>query len=195
MKSFRTYLKEDVEVDSDVAVTTALPEIYLDMDETIVDWMKGADEALERAGKPSWNDSYWTENHTEEEAEKIKWQILNTTPNFWENLEFLPDGKALWNFVKKYKPHILSACGTLATTCKNGKKRWLAKFLGYKNLGNIHLVKRSQKKDFAVVDGKPTILIDDFIKNCQEYKAHGGLAIQRTTTIEVISKLKRLGFK
>jgi phosphoglycolate phosphatase-like HAD superfamily hydrolase len=182
-------------VDSDVVVTTALPEIYLDMDETIVDWMKGADEALERAGKPSWNDPYWAENHTEEESEKIKWQILNTTPNFWENLEFLPDGKALWNFVKKYKPHILSACGTLATTCKNGKKRWLAKFLGYKNLGNIHLVKRSQKKDFAIVDGRPTILIDDFIKNCQEYKAHGGLAIQRTTTIDVISKLKRLGFK
>lgn len=193
MKSFRNYLTEDV--DTAISVKTELPEIYLDMDETIVDWMKGADEALERVGKPKWNDSYWTDNYTPDEAEKIKWDILNSTPQFWENLDFLPDGKALWNYVKKYKPHILSACGTLAKTCKAGKMRWLAKHLGMSNLGDIHLVKRSQKKDFAVVKGKQTVLIDDFLKNCQEYVNHGGLAIQRTTTPEVIRRLKRLGFR
>jgi phosphoglycolate phosphatase-like HAD superfamily hydrolase len=192
MKKFTQYLKES---SSSVTVDVELPAIYLDMDETIVDWMDGANKALERVGKPSWNDTYWTENYSEEEAEKLKWDILNTTPQFWENLEFMPDGKALWNYVKKYKPHILSACGTLAKTCKAGKMRWLAKNLGMSNLGDIHLVKRSQKKDFAKVNGKQTVLIDDFVKNCQEYVSHGGLAIQRTTTTEVIRKLKRLGFR
>lgn len=192
MKSFRTYLQEDVST----SVATKLPDIYLDMDETLVDWMSGANAALKAAGKPEWKDSYWKENHSDEEADEIRWDILNKTPNFWENLEFTPDGLLIWKFVKKYKPHILSACGDLAKTCKNGKKRWLAQRLGMKNLGKIHLVKRSQKKLFARDASKnPTVLIDDYLKNCQEYKSAGGIAIQVTTANQVIDKLKKLGFR
>lgn len=193
MKKFRSFLAEDS--NTATAVKTELPEIYLDMDETIVDWLKGADEALERVGKPSWNNPYWTQNYSAEEAETLKWDILNSTPQFWENLDFMPDGKALWNFVKKYKPHILSACGTLAGNCKEGKRRWLARHLGMSNLGSIHLVKRSEKKNYATVKGQSTILIDDYDKNCQEYESHGGIAIQRTTASAVIRQLKRLGFR
>lgn len=189
MKSFRAYVKEDV------AIATKLPELYLDMDETIVDWMSGANAALQASGKPSWHDPYWKENYSDEEADKIKWEILNKTPNFWENLEFTPDGLLIWKFVKKYRPNILSACGTLAKTCKAGKMRWLSRKLGLKNLNKIHLVRRSQKKMFAVDDSKkPTVLIDDYIKNCQEYKSAGGIAIQVTTASQVIQKLKKLGF-
>lgn len=194
MKSFHSYITEDVATAT--STQTQLPELYLDMDETIVDWMSGANAALKAAGKPEWYDPYWKENHSDDEAEKIKWDILNKTPNFWEDLEFTKDGLMIWKFVKKYKPHILSACGTLTKTCKAGKKRWLAKRLGMKNIGNVHLVRRSQKKMYAKDENdKPTVLIDDYIKNCQEYKSAGGIAIQVTTANAVISKLRKLGFK
>jgi hypothetical protein len=193
MRSFRQYIRED-SATTVAPSTDVLPEIYLDMDETIVDWLKGADEALQRAGKPKWNDPYWTQNYSVEEADNLRWDVLNATPQFWENLDFMPDGKTLWNFVKKYKPHILSACTSHGKHCKAGKMRWISKHLGAANLKNIHLVKRSQKKDYAKIDGKQTILIDDYAKNCQEYVSHGGLAIQRTTATAVIRKLKSLGF-
>lgn len=189
MKSFRVYLQEDA------ATLTKLPDIYLDMDETIVDWMSGADKALVGAGYPKWNDSYWNQ-YSEEEADKIRWGVLNSTPNFWENLDFMPDGKAIWNFVKKYKPKILSACGSKAgSICKQGKMRWLAKHLGMNNLGGVHLVTRSEKKKFAVVNGDATVLIDDYDKNCSEYKSAGGIPVKATTGAEVIAKLKKIGFR
>jgi hypothetical protein len=188
MKSFRVYLQEDV------ATVTALPEIYLDMDETIVDWMSGANAALAAAGHPEWHADHWNK-YSETEADKIKWEILNNTPNFWENLPWMPDGKQIWNFVKKYKPKILSACGALAgDVCREGKKRWIAKHLGNNNLGAVHLVLRSEKKNYARVNGKSTVLIDDYDKNCSEYESAGGIAVKATTGSAVISKLKKLGF-
>lgn len=190
MKSFRVFLKEDVATQT----TTALPEIYLDMDETIVDWMSGANAALRAAGLPEWKDKHW-DTLSDDDADEQRWGAVNANPTFWEDLDFMPDGRRIWNFVKKYKPKILSACGPTAKDCKRGKMVWLKKHLGLKNLGGIHLVRRTDKKKFAVVDDKPTILIDDYLKNCQEYKIAGGIAIQATNGNDVIAKLKRLGFK
>lgn len=190
MKSFRNYVKEDV----DVVTKIKLPDIYLDMDETIVDWISGANKALKDAGYPPYQDPYWNK-YSEEDAENIRWGVINNTPNFWENLNFMPDGKQIWNFVKKYKPKILSACGSRAgSICREGKKRWLAKHLGMNNLSDVHLVTRSEKKKYAVVSGRPTVLIDDYLKNCTEYKAAGGIPIQATSGASVISALKKLGF-
>lgn len=191
MKSFRDYVTE---ADTATATKTQLPEIYLDMDETIVDWMSGANGALKAAGHPEWHADHWNK-YSETEADKIKWDILNNTPQFWENLPWTSDGKKIWNFVKKYKPHILSACGDLAgNICKSGKKRWIAKNLGNGNLSSINLVHRSEKKNFAKHKGKPTVLIDDYAKNCAEYESAGGIAVQVTTGSAVISKLKSLGY-
>lgn len=189
MKKFGQYIKEDVAT----ATATKLPEIYLDMDETIVNWMEGANRALVAAGHPEWNAPYWNKYS---DADKMRWEILNNTPNFWENLPWMPDGKQIWNFVKKYKPHILSACGKMAgSVCREGKKRWLAKNLGYSNLGSVHLVLRAEKKNYAKIDGKATVLIDDYDKNCIEYQASGGIAVKATTGAAVISQLKKLGYK
>lgn len=191
MKNFRSYLIED----NTTATKIKLPEIYLDMDETIVDWLSGANKALHDAGYPEWRNQYW-KKYSDEEADKIRWSVINATPNFWENLDFMPDGKSIWNFVKKYKPHILSACGSFAgDICREGKKRWLAKHLGTSNLSSINLVSRSQKKQYAKLDGKSTILIDDYDKNCVEYQSAGGIAIQATSGSYVINKLKKLGFR
>jgi hypothetical protein len=191
MKSFRDYVTEAATA---TATKTELPEIYLDMDETIVDWMSGANAALKAAGHPEWHADHWNK-YSETEADKIKWDILNSTKNFWENLPWTPDGKKIWSFVKKYKPHILSACGDLAgSICKNGKKKWIARNLGNGNLSSINLVHRSEKKNFAKLKGKPTVLIDDYHKNCTEYESAGGIAVQVTTGAAVISKLKTLGY-
>lgn len=188
MKCFRAYLLEDV------AVTTDLPQIFLDMDETIVDWLNPANKALLAKGLPKWNDPSW-KKYSDKEADKIRWSVLNDIPDFWETLPFTSDGKQIWNFVKKYRPKILSACGPLAKNCQIGKKKWIDKHLERSKLSGIHFVRRSEKKNFAKIDGAPGVLIDDYIKNCEEYVTAGGYAIQATTATSVISKLKRLGFR
>lgn len=202
MKSFTQYIAEGNDYPTSLAKNeevdaSSLPAIYLDMDGTIVDWESAANKALTDAGKPEWNDPYWEETYGKKVDDRKKWDILNAVPNFWESLKFTDDGKKIWNFVKKYRPNILSACGALTKNCKRGKINWINKYLEPKKyIGKIHLVNRADKKKFAVdANDKPTVLIDDYIKNCQEYKMAGGIAVQVTTANEVIAKLRRLGFK
>jgi len=57
------------------------------------------------------------------------------------------------------------------------------------------LVKRKQKQLYAMTNGKPNVLIDDYIKNIKEWEAKGGIGIHHTNVSKTITDLKRLGFK
>jgi hypothetical protein len=108
------------------------------------------------------------------------------------------DGKQLWSFLKKHNPHILSAYSIEDPNCVPGKMRWLRKEVGYTQNFMINIVRRLEKKDFAMkgsnIGKRPAILIDDYPKNVQQFKAAGGIGILHTTTSNTISQLKRFGF-
>ena len=59
----------------------------------------------------------------------------------------------------------------------------------------VNLVKRREKQNFAKVGGMPTILIDDYIKNINQFRSRGGIGIHHTSTAKTINELKKLGFK
>ena len=72
-----------------------LPEIYCDLDEVLVDFRRGADIAVGgdfvKMGKEE------------------RWNKINQTKGFWENLGWKPNAKRLYDFIIKYNPHVLSA--------------------------------------------------------------------------------------
>ena len=108
------------------------------------------------------------------------------------------DGKQLWSYLRKYNPHILSAYSIEDPNCIPGKMRWLRKEVGYTQNSMINIVRRREKKDFAMkgsaIKRQPAILIDDYSKNVQQFRAAGGIGIEHTTTSNTISQLKRIGF-
>ena len=157
-----------------------LPEIYCDLDEVLVDFMRGANAAV---------GGDFVKMDKDE-----RWNTVNQTKGFWANLGWKPNAKRLHSFIIKYNPHVLSAYTGRDPTSKVGKMKWLKKNANFKR-GNIHLVLRSQKKDFATTDEKPNILIDDYDKNIREWEAKGGIGIHHTDVGKTISELKRLGFK
>jgi hypothetical protein len=55
------------------------------------------------------------------------------------------------------------------------------------------LVKRSQKQLYTKKGSDQTILIDDYIKNINEFKAKGGIGIHHTSAQNTIFQLKKLG--
>ena len=162
------------------ASTEDLPEIYCDLDEVLVDFMRGANAAVGGDFRKMDKDE--------------RWNKVNQTKGFWGNLGWKPNAKRLHDFIIKYNPHVLSAYTGRDPTSKVGKMKWLKKNANFKR-GNIHLVLRSQKKDFATTDDKPNILIDDYDKNIREWEAKGGIGIHHTDVGKTISELKRLGFK
>ena len=160
--------------------TEELPDIYCDLDEVLVDFMRGADAAV--GG-----------NFVKMDADE-RWNRINQTKGFWANLGWKPNAKKLHDFIIRYNPHVLSAHTGRDPTSKVGKMKWLKKNASFKR-ANIHLVLRSQKKSYATTDEKPNVLIDDYDKNIREWEAKGGIGIHHTDVGKTISELKRLGFK
>ena len=157
-----------------------LPEIYCDMDQVLCDFMKGADKAL---------------GSSFVQADKAtRWAKIAQTKNFWANLAWMPGGKRLYSFISKYDPHILSAYSDRDNNSRSGKLKWLGKNTKFKR-SNINLVKREDKKKFATMDGKPNVLVDDYLKNINEWESAGGTGIHHTEVGKTVVELKSLGFK
>ena len=154
-----------------------LPTIYLDMDQVLCNFLIGADKAV--------GGSFVKHPSPE------RWQILNQTKNFWANLEWMPGGKQLYRFASRYDPHVLSAYAGKDKNSRVGKMKWLTKNTKVPR-GKIHLVVRSQKKSFAKGNN---VLVDDYIKNIEEWKSNGGIGILHENTNKTIQELKKLGFK
>ena len=154
-----------------------LPEIYCDMDQVLCNFLKGADKVV---GEPFVN------------ADKEKrWNTISNTKDFWANLEWMPGAERLYRRIEKYDPHILSAYAGKDKNSRVGKMKWLTKNTKVPR-GKIHLVVRSQKKDFAKGNN---LLIDDYEKNIKEWESAGGQGILHTNTNKTIQELKKLGFK
>ena len=157
-----------------------LPEIYCDLDEVLVDFMRGADAAV--------GGSFVNTDKEE------RWNTINQTKGFWANLEWMPGAKKIVQSIMRYDAHILSAFSGKDPNSKSGKMKWLSKNTNFKR-GNIHLVQRAQKQAYAQTDGKPNVLIDDYIKNIKEWEDKGGIGIHHTAVPKTLNELKRLGFK
>ena len=159
-----------------------LPRIYLDMDGVLFDFVK----QLEKTTKMSINQ--WMKLDR-----KKRWDPVIADKKFWSDGPWLSEGKKLFNFVRKYNPHILSAYVEHAfdPNCIPGKMKWAMKNTGIPR-GRINLVMRSQKKTYA---SPGSILIDDYEKNTKEFNAAGGTGITFKTANQTIAELKKLGFK
>ena len=162
-----------------IAEAEDLPNIYCDLDQVLVNFMKGAEAAI--------GGDFATSDKDE------RWNKINQTKGFWANLDWMPGGKLLYQFIEKYDPYVLSAYSGRDPTSKNGKMKWLAKNTNWKK-GRINLVMRSQKQKYATTNGKPNILIDDYIKNINEWENKGGIGVHHTNVSKTIGELKRLGF-
>ena len=157
-----------------------LPIIYCDMDEVLCAFMKGAEKAI-------------GSDFASTDKER-RWSVKRNTKNFWSSLDWMPGAKRLYDFIIRYESRILSAYSNRDGNSKIGKMKWLKKNTKFKN-ADINLVMRSQKQVYAMTEGKPNVLIDDYIKNIKEWEAKGGIGIHHTDVGKTIGELKRLGFK
>ena len=127
-----------------------LPSVYCDMDMVLCDFLKGAEKVI---GMP-----FPLAN------KQGRWEKISDTKDFWANLEWMPGAKKIVQSIMRYDAHILSAYSTKDPNSQSGKMKWLSKNTDFKR-GNIHLVQRAQKQAYAMTDGEPNVLIDDYIKN------------------------------
>ena len=156
-----------------------LPEIYCDMDMVLVDFVGRTEELI--------GDKFTNVDKA------TRWEAITGKKDFWHTLDWMPGAERMWKLINKYNANILSAYSTRDPNSRPGKKVWLKN--NAKPKGDVLLVQRADKKKYATSDGKPNILIDDYIKNIKEWEDAGGIGIHHTSPSKTISQLKKYGFR
>jgi len=149
-------------------------KIYCDLDGVITDFVKGYYDLTGKDISGSFYD------------DPKFWHPINKAGyKFWINLNWTEDGKKLWKYIKKYNPEILSA-PSRENDSRIGKHDWVQR-----ELPGTHLILRSaeHKSEFA----KPnSILIDDLLKNIENWRDAGGIAIHHISADNTIKELQKL---
>jgi len=156
-----------------------LPEIYCDMDMVLCDFIGGYEKLTGKS---------FVSTDKEE-----RWEAIKSKKDFWHTLPWMPGAQTMWKFINRYNANILSAYSNRDRNSRPGKTAWLKKNASPK--GKVYLVLRAEKQKYAKTNGKPNILIDDYLKNIKEWEAAGGIGIHHTSPSNTIAQLKRNGFR
>lgn len=147
-------------------------QIYVDMDGVLCDFNK----AFEELG-------YGPENQFDGKSDEFYKILYHAGEKFWSQMSWIPDGKKLWQFIKPYKPIILST-PTFDNFSRTGKVKWIQKELSMKQ----KYILEFKKEIHANPD---SILIDDRIKNIMKWKDAGGIGILHKDANKTIIELKK----
>ena len=151
--------------------------IFCDMDGVLVDFDKGYSQlpgALELDGTYQSTEEFWA-------------PINKAGKDFWESLDWMPDGKRLWGYIDEYYPIILSSPSRRGYGSREGKKNWVDRELpGVPLLLEYSFNKRKHASSNH-------ILIDDRESNIEQWIESGGIGILHTSAKETIIELNKLG--
>jgi len=172
------------------------PVIFCDMDGVLVDFDEGYKELTGMSTQ-----------HADSQGKKEFWKafrqgLINkdiSEESYWANLDWMPDGKQLWDYIKEYNPYVLTAPAVNFDLPDDqrysqeynesikGKLDWIQRL---PNMRKIYFRSASRKADFA---GPGKILIDDRKDTIDSWNANGGIGILHTSTANTIKQLQELG--
>jgi len=152
-------------------------KIYVDMDGVLTDWEK----QFKRYSGGIPVETYESEHGSVKRYEFVK----NNSPGFYASMEWMPDGKLLYSFLKDLPIEILSHATDAQSA--EGKLQWL-KSNNIKAKPNL-VPNRADKSKFA---NKDAILIDDKTETIDEFNKAGGIGILHTDAVTTINKLKEI---
>lgn len=153
--------------------------IWLDLDGVLVNFRKQYKELTGECIR-----CRYVRGMSEEEV----WdQVDMAGRDWWANLPWMDDGKELWDYLKGYDVHILTAAVDY-DGCRLGKYDWVMRELGLP-IERINVVDRDTKHLYS---GPLELLIDDYDKNCQSWEDKGGIALQHRDAKSTIEEFKKL---
>lgn len=158
-------------------------KIYCDMDGVLTDFEKRFDHFTGK--KP---------NEYEKEFGTAQfWHLIDNEigVRFWVGMDWMPEGRRLWDFIKPYQPDLLTS-PSKNNTSRLGKNLWVRN-----NLNPKPKTIFAYSKDKQRYANENAILIDDKKSNINEWAAKGGIAIRcKDGNVDhVIEELRKLGYE
>jgi hypothetical protein len=148
-----------------------------------------------------------TTHHADSQGRNEFWKLYRDNlknkdipeKSYWANLDWMPDGKQLWDYIKEYNPYVLTAPSVNFdlpfeeryklenNESMQGKTEWVQRL---PNMKKLYFRSAQRKADFA---GPGKILIDDRKDTIDSWNANGGIGILHTSTANTIKQLQDLG--
>lgn len=159
-------------------------QIYCDMDGVLCDFMKRFEHFTGYADPQEYDRKYGSVRF---------WQAIDQEVGvkFWSDMDWMPGGKELWNFIAPYKPELLTAPSKNEVS-RIGKSLWVRNNITQQP--KVNFAYSPDKQKFA---HENAILIDDKKSNLREWEAAGGIAIRCVygNIAPVLEKLRELGYE
>ena len=157
LKSFSQFLTEETDE------TSPKIKVYCDLDGVLVDFNRGFKnlDANEDKLEPS--------EYEEKYGLDKMWKIIDDEgESFWANLRWKSDGRALWDYIKRYDPIILSSPSRSKSSVE-GKMKWIKRNLGINQAEPTRSSKKWEEDSRIILSrnkhkyakGETDILIDD----------------------------------
>jgi hypothetical protein len=158
-------------------------KIYCDMDGVLTDFEGRFD--------------HFTGMHPQEYEKQFGtpafWELIDNKigVRFWVGMDWMSEGKRLWDFISPYKPDLLTS-PSRHNSSRLGKQLWAKNNLNPKP--KVIMAYSADKQRYA---NENSILIDDKKSNINEWAAKGGIAIRcKDGNVDhVIEKLQELGYE
>lgn len=122
-------------------------------------------------------------------AENVDWNKVRAHPGFYSGIPPMADMLALWRYIERYSPIVLTGIPSSVEEAADNKRGWVRQHIG------AHVEVRcclSKEKSFHAEHGD--ILIDDWEKYRHLWIGKGGRWITHTSAENTIQKLQGWGF-
>jgi hypothetical protein len=172
-------------------------QIYCDMDGVLTDFETRFVTLLQQEGPKYYSKATIAQVTRPKHFDKLEgteefWKFIDQYIGleFWSEMEWMPNGRQLWDFIQPYGPKILTSPSE-DNTSRLGKRLWVKENLV--PAPEVLFRFGDAKSDFA---NENTILIDDKPSNLAAFAGKGGIALEvKDGEIQsVINALRELGY-
>ncbi|MBN2718570.1 MAG: hypothetical protein JXX14_22185 [Deltaproteobacteria bacterium] len=153
--------------------------LFLDLDGVLVNFEAGVKKLF---GKPP-----------EALHPRQMWPGLAKAPDFYNTLDWMPDGRALWAFCRPHYPIILTGL-PIGKWAEPQKRTWCQRELGEDVEVIACMSRHKPSKAIARDPARIPVLVDDREKIKAPFEEAGGIFIHHRSTEKSILELKQLGF-
>jgi hypothetical protein len=150
-------------------------QIFCDLDGVLVDFDAGVKKILKKA--------------PDDLPTGLMWAVLKKTPDFYNKLNWTPNGKKLWqNLIglSNVTIQLLTGVPRGFKEAEGQKRAWCKRELGEQF--NVICCQTKDKPKYATTGA---ILIDDRLNIADEWIANGGIFIHHTSTENTIIELNK----
>ena len=172
-------------------------QIYCDMDGVLTDFETRFVTLLQQEGPKYYSKAVIAQVTRPKHFDKLEgteefWKFIDQYIGleFWSGMEWMPNGRELWNFIQPYGPKLLTSPSE-DNTSRLGKRLWVKENLT--PAPEVLFRFGDAKSDFA---NENAILIEDKPSNLEAFASKGGIALEvKDGEIQsVINALRELGY-